>query len=639
MLQSIRDRATGWIAWVIVIFISIPFALWGVQEYAGVGGPVVAANVNGTEIPLRTLQEGMQRERARLQRMLGDAASQFVSDDALRERVLKGMIDAELRRQGAYSAGFRVGDARVAVEIDSIEAFKRDGVFDQQLYDRVLRSNNYSPTQFEEQLRGDLMTNQLVEGVVATAFATGGETDEFLRLREQTRDFRYLVINADDVGEVAVSDEAVTKEYEANRSLFMEPEQVKVEYLELKLESLMAAVTVDEAALESLYEEQKGRFLREEERRASHILLALEEGADQAADDKVRAEAMSLYERIRDGEDFAALAREHSKDPGSAEQGGDLGFFGKGVMVGPFEEAVFSMAVGAVSEPVRTAFGYHIIRVDEVKEGEVKGFAEVRGEVEKEYRRREAEGLFIEQVEQLTTIAFESPTSLSAAAEALELKVEASDWFSRDAGEGVAAEAKVRAAAFEEDVLEGGNNSVPVELSNDRVVVVRRADRKPAAAKPLADVRAEIVEQLKARGAREAARAKGEAILKAARDGGDLASLAGDAGRKLNELTGVRRDGAQGGIGEIVGALFRVARPADGAVAFEGVALRDGGFAVIELFAAADGEPTALSAVERRSEGQALARGAGEVEFSDVMEGLRARADIEIAKIPTSEER
>ena len=633
MLQNIRDRATGWIAWVIVILISIPFALWGVQEYAGVGGPVLAATVNGTDLPLRTLQEGVQKERSRMQQMLGDAASQFINDEALRKQVLQRMIDAELRRQNAYDAGFRVGDARIAVEVDAIEAFKRDGRFDQELYQRVLMRNNFSPREFEEQLRRDLVTNQLVEGVVGTAFSTPSETEVYLRLRGQSRDLRYLVVPAASFrAGVEVSDEAVSQEYESNRALFMEPEQVKVEYLELRLEDAMKLVEVDEEALESLYEEQQGRYLREEERRASHILLALEEGADQAADDRVRAEAMSLYERARDGEDFAALAKEHSADPGSAAQGGDLGFFGKGVMVGPFEDAVFAMAAGDIGEPVRTPFGYHVIRLDEVKAGEVKTFAEVRDEVERDYRRDEAEGVFIEQAESLTTIAFENPTSLAAAAEALGLTVQSSEWFSRDAGEGIAAAAKVRNVSFDEDVLEAGNNSTPVELEGGRIVVVRRADRKPAAAKSLESVREGIVEQLKARGAREAARIKGEELLAAARDGGDFSALADQAGVTLNELSGIRRDAAEGGMAEIVGAAFRMVRPADGVVAFDGTALRDGGYVVIELVAVGDGDPAGLSDAERRSEVAALARGGGEVEFTGLMDGLRGRADIELAQ-------
>ena len=637
MLQSIRDRATGWIAWVIVIFISIPFALWGVQEYAGVGGPVVAANVNGTDIPLRSLQEGVQKERSQLQRALGEAASQFIDDETLRARVLQRMIDDELRRQGAYTAGFRAGDAQVVAQIGGMEAFIRDGKFDRQQYERLLRHNGYTSKQFEELLRNDLVTNQLVQGVVATAFATPAESAAYLRLREQSRDFRYAVISPIAAEQVAVSEEEVAKEYEANRSLFMEPEQLKVAYLELTLDAVAAAVEVDETELERFYQEQKDDYRREEQRRASHILLPLEEGADQAADDKVRADAMSLYERIREGEDFAALAKGHSKDPGSAESGGDLGFFGRGVMVGPFEEEVFSMKAGELSEPVRTDFGYHVIRLEEVRAGESKTFAEVRDEVERNYRRREAEEPFLDRMERLANLTFENPTTLNVAAEELDLTVQTSDWFSRDEGPGVAAERKVRAAAFEEDVLERGNNSTPVELA-ERHLVLRLVDRKPAAAKPLAEVREAIVGQLRARAARKAATDAGEAMLNALREGGDLAALAETRGAELMTVAAARRDAGEAPK-SVMGAVFRLPRPADGAVVAEGVALNDGGYAVVQLTGVADGDSGALSAAERRSEAQALARGAGEVELDDLMAGLRARADIEIKKVKEDEAR
>ncbi|GAB6040006.1 SurA N-terminal domain-containing protein [Endothiovibrio diazotrophicus] len=633
MLQSIRDRATGWIAWVVIILISIPFALWGIQEYTGAGGPVLAATVNGSEIPLRTLQQEMQTERSRLQQALGPAASQFISDEALRKQVLQGLIDRELRRQSAYSVGFRVGDEQVAREIDSIDAFKQDGHFDQQRYERVLMRNDFSPKRFEEQLRGDMLTTQLRQGVVATALVTPQEANAYLALRDQQRNFRYLLIAPDARDDaVAVSDEEVAKEYEANRSAFMEPEQVKVEYLELTLNHLMDAVKVDEAAVRSLYEEQKARYQRKEERKASHILLTVEKGADQQRIDQVRAEAMSLVERIRAGEDFSVLAKEFSQDPGSAAKGGDLGFFSKGMMVGPFEDAVFSMKVGEVSDPVRSPYGFHVIRLEEVKPGGTETFETVRDSVEREVRRRQAEGLFVEQEELLTSVAFENPTSLEVPAKELGLPVQTSDWFSRDVGTGVAVDPKVRAAAFEPDVLEGGNNSTPVELGTDRMVVVRRLDRKPVAAKPLEAVREQIVSQLRARAGRELARKKGEEILAAARGGEALRALAEANGLELKEETGVPRSGSEVEPAQLVEALFRLRRPGEEGAVFEGVPLGDGGYAVVELTGVVDGDPAKLTDAERKSELGALARGVGAAEFSDLMSGLRARADIEIAK-------
>jgi peptidyl-prolyl cis-trans isomerase D len=484
-------------------------------------------------------------------------------------------------------------------------------------------------------LRADLLTSQFVEATTSSAFTTAAEIAAIAALQGQVRDFEYIVVDAELLAEGFVPDDgAVKQEYESDSNRFMEPEKVKVELVRLSLETLMKGVDVDEVALESLYAEQRSRYVREEQRRARHILLELAEDAGQSKVDEVMAEMRSLRERIVAGESFEELAAAHSADPGSREQGGDLGFFGRGTMVAAFDESVFSLQPGELSEPVRTPFGLHLIRLESVNEGEVKPFSEVRSEVEESYRRQLAEKQIVDQLDLMTSIAFESPSSLDELVRTLGLEVEQSDWFSRQGGQGLFAEKMLRDAAFDPDVLEAGHNSVPVELKGEGYVVLRLIDRKPASKKPLGEVREEIATILIEREGARLAGEEAERLLAAAVAGAKLADLAGqEGGLELKVLSGVTRDAPQGAPAPLLKRVFAMARPDGGSRSLDQVELARGDRAVVELQSVAEGDADDSTAMAEQR-----AATIGREEFGGLMDGLKSRAKIEIFSRVLNEE-
>ena len=334
MLQAIRERAQGWIAWAIVILISIPFALWGIQEYIGVGAEPVVASVNDVEITERDLNRQFQQFRQELRERLGAAYRPELFDgDTLRREVLEEMIRNDLVLQTSLDMGLRAGDERVRAAILAEPAFQKGGRFDKATYERIIGYRGESSAQFEQQVRGSLMKNQLLQVVGASEILTDGELQEAVKLRRQQRRFSYFVLPLDRFqNQEPVATAEKEAYYQAHQADFRSPEQVRVEYLVLDQKSVASNVEPDDEALEGLYQSRLDSYQTPEQRRARHILVSLDAGTGQEQEDAARQKIQSIHQRISDGEDFATLAKELSEDPGTAAQGGDLGLFGRGGM-------------------------------------------------------------------------------------------------------------------------------------------------------------------------------------------------------------------------------------------------------------------------------------------------------------------
>jgi len=532
MLQEIKERAQGWVAWAIVILITIPFALWGIQSYLGIGGEPVAAKVDGTKITQRELDQSVQRSRMRLRESLGPAYDPDLFESGqLRAQVLQRMIRDTVLLDASYDMGMRVSDEAVRAAILAEPAFQRDGVFDKATYERVLGLQGLTPMAYEERLRSGLLSTQLARAVTESGFTTDAELAAATRLLRQRRDIAYLVLPQDRfMPEAEPSAEDIKAYYDANPQRFESPDRVKLTYIVLDADALAKPAAVDEAALRAAYEERIDEFQETERRAVRHILLTVPADADDATAQQVRDRLAELRAKIEAGEDFAAVAEANSQDPGSAEQGGDLGLVERGMMDPAFEQAAFGLQKGVVSEPVRSRFGYHLIEVTDIEGGKAKPFAEVRDQLARELGRGDAEAAYFELAEQLANLSYESPDSLIPAAETLGLEVQTSDWIERRGGEGILGNPKVTGAAFSEDVLVQGNNSEVIEPDPDRMqaIVLRVDDHEPAAVRPLDEVRDDIVTILKQQQAAAAALAAAEAMVERLRGGEDLASLAAE---------------------------------------------------------------------------------------------------------------
>jgi peptidyl-prolyl cis-trans isomerase D len=634
MLQAIRDKAQGWIAWAIVILISIPFALWGIQEYLGVGGDPVVASVDGDEITERTLDERTREMRQSMRASLGDAyRADLLPEALLRQQALDTLIEQRLLIDRAGDWNLRASDAQVRGYIASMEAFQRDGRFDRPTYEASVRNLGYSTAGFEEGVRTDLLLLQISRGIRNSTFVTDRDIAERIALNDERRRLAFArVAAADFVDEVEVDAAALRAFYDANTERYRTPEQVRVSYLLLDSDSLGELVRVDEASLRQYFEDHRTEFVLREERAMRHILVAVPPGADAAARSQAEQEALDLLQRLRAGEEFAALAREYSDDPGSAQNGGDLGWVERGLMVPDFEEAGFALEQGAISEPIETEFGFHLIQVTDIRGGSDAGFDELRGEVEAAYRRFEAENLYFDYAERLAQVAYENPGSLAPAAESLGLEVATTDWLTREASLPPPLDSpRVVNAAFSEDVLGAGNNSELLEVGPLAAVVLRVSEHRPAGVEPFDEIRAQIEQDFKAEQAAERAREAGEAALERLASGSSaLPDLARDRNWTLHEEATVGRR-ADGVPRAVLAEAFSLAPPAAGTTAHAGVRLDNGDYALIAVSGVEKGEPGDLADADREEiRGQLRGRMA-DVQYRDFNASLRRKADIEVA--------
>jgi peptidyl-prolyl cis-trans isomerase D len=639
MLQAIRERAQGWLAWVIVGLISVPFALWGIQSYLGVGGEPVVATVNGVEITDRDLSRRAQQARIELRERLGSAYDPALFEEGrLRAEVLDDMIRQTLLLDVSNRIGMRVSDEEVRMQILAESAFQRDGRFDREAYERLLRMQGLSPAQFEEQLRQQLIGNQLLRAAVGSELITRRELADYRRLADQTRELSYAVMPAEGFrSDAPIDDEEIQAFYESNAVRFKSPERVKLDYLVLDVGELAKDAEIGDDELKRVYEEDLSRFGRPERRSVRHLLLTVPTDADEAAAQSVEAQLRAIRERILAGESFAEVARSESQDPGSASEGGSLGTIEQGIMDPVFDSVAFSLPDGELSDPVRTPFGYHLIEVTEVIPAAVKSFDEVKDELRAELSRQRAESLFYDLGERLATVAYESPDSLEPAADELGLTLQQSDWLGREGGEGVFAHPRVIGAAFSDEVLLGRSNSDLIEPERDvlRAVVLRVADHRVAALRPLDEVRDEIVEALRSERAREAALQAAESAAEQLRQGvswseaipSAVVETPGPVGRDLQSIPAPIRQLA-----------FTLPAPVDGAPSVGKTVLENGDVAVVEVTQIKDGEETPSEDPSSASQAEMLAQVLGRHVYDAMLADMEMRAKVERNPIKTTSE-
>lgn len=631
MLQFIRDNATGWIAWGIVILISIPFALWGIHQYVTPESSVAVATVDDAEIGYYDFQRLYARRRQQLQSVLGAGLLDADDDNRLRREVLDGMIDSEVLVRSGIDAGMRVGDEQLANTIQTQEFFQSTDGFSPDAYEGWLRSQGYSSGGFEEELRRSLLEQQITLGIAGSDFVSEGGVHDAVRLRLQTRTISLLTIPASDFKVPEPTDSEIRTHFDRNRGEYTAPERVRLRYLEISLDEIASGIKADDEELRALFDAEPERFVTPEKRDVSHILLTVSPDAD--ADDVTHAEdrLKSLKDRILAGESFEDLARENSDDPGSAASGGALGFIERGMMVPEFEEAAFALAPAEVSDPVRTSYGWHLVKVLAVQESRNATFDEVRDQVLGQYQAREAERIYVERVETLANVTYEHPESLEAGARELGLEIRETEPVTRDgqSENDIAARPAVVAAAFSSDVLDEGNNSDPIEFEPGRIVVVRTFDHEPERELELDEARAAIVIDLQSSGRRKAASELGHSLLEDLRNGRDSEAVAADAEVEWSRFDNVSRTG-----GELAESLlevaFRMPRPGTADAQFDGLLDDRGDFVIISLSSVDDGDAASLTDDETHRLRQVLQDEIGRLMFDGFIRGRRQAADVRI---------
>jgi peptidyl-prolyl cis-trans isomerase D len=512
MLQTIHDKLKGWVAGVVLGAIGLVFVFWGINWT--LGSPDYAAKVNGSEISISDVRQAYQQQLARFERQ-----STVPLDDLQRNEIKRHVLDQYVNSEAvvtrADNLGYRVSDGELLKAMAQVPQFQIDGKFDEAHALAVLRSQGRSVSEIEGLFRRDVKLRQLDSALELSSFATPSELNRLRALTRQQRELAWFTVPAAKYIAEAIPDDAAIKAYyDAHKAQYMTPETVNLRYVEISLADLEAQVTVDDARLKAYYEEQKAktpeRFSQAEKRDVRHILLQTTDAKDDAA---VKAKAEAILKRAQGGEDFAKLAKEFSQDPGSADKGGDLGMSDRKAFVTPFADAAWGMKVGDITGPVKTQFGYHILKLDAIQPATVKTFEETRAELETDYRRDEAERLFNAAQDQLADAALQNTTDIDVVARKAGLKVRDIPNFSRsDGGGALGRTGPVLEAAFSQDVLDGRLSPI-IEVDKGRGVVLRATDHQLPTLKPLDAVRSEVIAAWKTqRGTELAAAAAADAV-------------------------------------------------------------------------------------------------------------------------------
>lgn len=628
VLQAIRDRAQNWIAWVIIGLLILVFAFWGINAYFEPEADVTVAKVNGVKITQSTYQRAYEQQRQQLVSQLGSSVSDdFLQAMGLKRQVLDRLVEEEAQLQVSRDLGYRISAQQLVNHINQIQAFQKEGRFDRELYEQVLSSNALRPMAWEQdQLRALLLT-QPFRGVTSTQFVVKPELEAVLKLREQQRSVGYGVIAlANFEANVSISDEDVKAYYDKNAERYKTAEEVKVDYIELNIADLAKAVPIDEAALRERYEEQKSSFGVEERRRASHILFQLPPDADEAQIAQIRKKAEDVLARARKGEAFDVLAKENSDDPGSAKQGGDLGFFGRGIMEKAFEDAAYLLTENQVSDLVRTGFGFHIIKLTGIEASKVKSFEEVRAQLANDYQMSQAEDQFFQQLDKLETLSFEHPDSLAPAAQAVGVPIRTSDWFARNSGVGIAGNAKVRDAVFATDVLTGKANTGVIEFAINHVVVAHVRERKPPMQQPLDEVKSSIVSTLKRERASSQTADQGKVFLEKIKAGEDPVAVASSLNTEWKRPGPIKREESSLAP-NLVREIFTASKPVDNKPSVGSVSLTNGDVVVFAVYDVKDGDLTQIKEEDRKVLRDQSERLAGQAMYKALVDIWKKQVD------------
>jgi len=655
MLQTLREKTSGWIATVLLAGLTVPFAFFGVDQYMTQHNDTFVARLQAPPTwwpsapatwPVTMLWQtdtietdefrgALERARRLARQQQGDNFDSRAFESVENKRaILDKLIDQHVLQMTAARQGIAVSDAQVRSTIMGIPAFQGDnGQFDKDRYLQTLAAQGLTPAGFDKEVREGLASQLLPQQVAQSAFVTTSESQRVVRLLGEKRDVAFVTLPAPAPDTAPVGAQDIQRWYDTHPSDYRAPEMVTIEYVDIDGSALPAPAPADDATLRQRYEQEKARFVQPEQRLASHILIKVPEGASAAVQKAAEAKAQQIAAQARaPGADFAALARADSEDAGSKASGGDLGLVTKGQMVKPFEDALFAMKPGEISAPVKSQFGWHVIQLREIKAGAQTPFEQVRDQLAKEQADADREHAFNDLVGKLVDQVYKNPTSLAPAARTANLPVQKLGPFARGQGTGIAANAALQRAAFSESAIQDGTVSDPIELGPNHSVLIRVVAHSDARQRPLAEVAPQVIAAVRGDRARRAAEASAEQMVVALRQGKSLAELA--TARNLpapSQLPSLPRNVPLPDP-KANEAIFSVQAPAAGQVAPGKAVLADGRIVVFAVNkvtpgTAADAPPEQLQSLK-----QQVAQMAGEADAEALVNALRKHMQVTVAE-------
>lgn len=623
MFDAVRNNKK--VVQIFLLMITLPFAFFGVESYVknvGSGGGV--ATIGGTSIQLGEFQQAMREQQERMRAALGSSFNPAMMDTPeARRAVLENLVNQRLLALDAQKLRLSVSDVTLRETIAAVPAFQENGQFSLPRYEAVLKAQGMTQPVFENRLRHDLALQQLLGAVAEGVMVPQGSVDQVYAVQLEERTVSEVRLPASQfAAAVKLGDDAARKFYDAERKRFEMPAQLKAEYVVLSKDAVAEQLSIAEADVRKEYDAHPERFSQGEERRVSHILIQADKSAGDAALKTAKEKAEVLLKQVAaKPDDFARLARENSQDPGSAEKGGDLGFFGRGAMVKEFEDAAFGLKKeGELSGVVQSDFGFHIIKLTAVKASKTRPFDEVKGEIAAELKRNEAARKYAELVEGFTNTVYEQADSLKPTADKFKLEIQTTDWLAQSGNPPAPFNnEKLIGELFSEDALKNKRNTNAVDVGNGTLVAARVLEYKAAALKSFEEVKPVIEKALANEEAVKLAEKDGEAKL-AQLVKGDAVALQWGPSRAISRS----EPGVQP---ELLRAVFRAST--DKLPAYAGVKVPGAGYALYRIEKVS--RPVAKDDDPRRAAiKQQYARVLAEQDFGAYIAALRKRYDVKV---------
>ncbi|MCO7225454.1 SurA N-terminal domain-containing protein [Pleionea sp. CnH1-48] len=626
MMESIRSGIEKTWVKVFLGIIILSFILAGALTTNFSGGSADAvAKVNGEEISTTRWMEGVQVEQSRY----GSQFEQLHPTDEMKRQFRINTLDKVINNvallQEVKSAGFIASDDQIIKKLKSYPIFQVDGKYSKDRVTEFLNNRNWTESHLLNLINDEIAQTQFSKLLIDTEFALDYEQNKRLQLQQQERDVKSLLIeNKAFEKDVNVSDEDVQAYFDENIDQYQVAEKVAVDYLELKTEDLLERMSVTDQEVNDYYENNKNKYETEEERQVAHILIKISE---ETTDEQAKAKIDAIAERLKQGEDFAEVAKAESEDT-SKDAGGDLGYAGKGVMVPEFETAMFALPnVGDISEIVKTDFGYHIIKLLDIKAGEVRPLEEVKDAIVADLKNEKAEDEFYALKSDIETLVYDNYNSLTEASAKSQLDIKTSEPFGRTGGTGVFANPQVSTAAFSDAVLNDDRNSDVLDLSETHIIVLRKKDHTPARSKTIDEVKTEVAEAVRLQKMRELAKAKGEAIIAELQAGKNASDIdTGDLTWK--ESKNLRRNSSQLGY-ELTGYVFEAGKPEENQASVSGKQLANGDFAVLIVEKVSEPDIAKLTDAEKQQSKARVQRAMSDLSNSSLLQALRDKADVQ----------
>lgn len=582
MLQALRNKMHGWPSIVILGVAVFAMSFFGIESYFMSRNDTFVAKVGKQEISQQQFQDRLNQLRQRASEQQGDSFDASIFEQpATKLAILNQLIDEKLLEQANSKLGMVVSNQALRDFIAAVPAFQLDGKFDATTYRTVLSMQGKTPEMFQSEVLASLEPSLIPDAITAGAIVTGADVDRFINLRLQRRDVRYAQLPQPKIDNAPVTSEQVQAYYDQHKDQFGTPEQVSLQYIEVNEADLKPAAAPSDEDLRKRYENEKAKFVQPEQRLVSHILINVPKNATPDQQKAALAKAQKIASEATPA-DFAKLAQQDSDDLGSKRQGGDLGWLEKGVTTPAFDEAMFKMQKGQISQPVLSDEGYHIIWLRDVRSGIAKPFEQVRDELLKEAEAGSKDRVYNDLAGKLTDKTYQNPSSLEPAAQELGLKIQSTPLFSRAGGPGIAADPKVLKAAFSDDVLAQGNNSNLIELGTGHAVVIRVDKHVAASTKPLADVEDAVRQKVIAQRETAAAKTQADALLARLQKGESFDTVAASVNATVQKAEGVMR--SQPNLApELEKKAFLLPHPQPGKPEYAEVELGDGSFSLLAL--------------------------------------------------------